>query len=122
MTCQYKGINAEKRCSASITACIFTSSGLTPHISSSATDVCFARQQNVSDNNNQCFSSANGHLPNSMAAQRPGAIDNQPLVTTEPMKVRLRVLRTSTETRKPLIILLPIKMTAKVHLINLLGK
>ncbi|XP_057207098.1 ubiquitin carboxyl-terminal hydrolase 32 isoform X2 [Triplophysa rosa] len=62
------------------------STGLTPHISSSATDVCFARQHNVSDNNNQCFSSANGHLPNCTAAQRPGAIDNQPLVTTEPMK------------------------------------
>ncbi|KAI2656254.1 Ubiquitin carboxyl-terminal hydrolase 32 [Labeo rohita] len=49
-------------------------------------NVCFARQHNISDNNNQCFSSANGHLPNSMAAQRPGAIDNQPLVTTDPMK------------------------------------
>uniref|UniRef100_A0A9J8CMM4 ubiquitinyl hydrolase 1 n=1 Tax=Cyprinus carpio carpio TaxID=630221 RepID=A0A9J8CMM4_CYPCA len=58
----------------------------TGNSNSSATDVCFARQHNVSDNNNQCFSSANGHLPNSMAAQRPGAIDNQPLVTTEPMK------------------------------------
>uniref|UniRef100_A0A671LET4 ubiquitinyl hydrolase 1 n=1 Tax=Sinocyclocheilus anshuiensis TaxID=1608454 RepID=A0A671LET4_9TELE len=53
---------------------------------SSPTDVCFARQHNISDNNNQCFSSTNGHLPNSMAMQRPGAIDNQPLVTTEPMK------------------------------------
>ncbi|XP_051534431.1 ubiquitin carboxyl-terminal hydrolase 32-like isoform X1 [Myxocyprinus asiaticus] len=63
-----------------------TGNSLTPHISSSATDVCFARQYNISDNNNQCFSSANGHLPSSMAAQRPGAIDNQPLVTTEPMK------------------------------------
>ncbi|KAA0702002.1 Ubiquitin carboxyl-terminal hydrolase 32 [Triplophysa tibetana] len=63
-----------------------TGHNLTPHISSSATDVCFARHHNVSDNNNQCFSSANGHLPNCTAAQRPGAIDNQPLVTTEPMK------------------------------------
>lgn len=63
-----------------------TGNSLTPHISSSATDVCFARQHNISDNNNQCFSSANGHLPNSLAVQRPGAIDNQPLVTTEPMK------------------------------------
>uniref|UniRef100_A0A673LCE2 Ubiquitin carboxyl-terminal hydrolase 32 n=1 Tax=Sinocyclocheilus rhinocerous TaxID=307959 RepID=A0A673LCE2_9TELE len=64
-----------------------TGNSLTPHASSSATDVCFARQHNISDNNNQCFSSTNGHLPNSMATQRPGAIDNQPLVTTEPMKV-----------------------------------
>ncbi|XP_016380807.1 ubiquitin carboxyl-terminal hydrolase 32-like [Sinocyclocheilus rhinocerous] len=63
-----------------------TGNSLTPHASSSATDVCFARQHNISDNNNQCFSSTNGHLPNSMATQRPGAIDNQPLVTTEPMK------------------------------------
>uniref|UniRef100_A0A672QZJ9 ubiquitinyl hydrolase 1 n=1 Tax=Sinocyclocheilus grahami TaxID=75366 RepID=A0A672QZJ9_SINGR len=58
----------------------------TGNSNSSATDVCFARQHNISDNNNQCFSSTNGHLPNSMATQRPGAIDNQPLVTTEPMK------------------------------------
>uniref|UniRef100_A0A671RTB1 ubiquitinyl hydrolase 1 n=1 Tax=Sinocyclocheilus anshuiensis TaxID=1608454 RepID=A0A671RTB1_9TELE len=63
-----------------------TGNSLTPHATSSATDVCFARQHNISDNNNQCFSSANGHLPNSMAVQRPGAIDNQPLVTTELMK------------------------------------
>uniref|UniRef100_A0A671LES1 Ubiquitin carboxyl-terminal hydrolase 32 n=1 Tax=Sinocyclocheilus anshuiensis TaxID=1608454 RepID=A0A671LES1_9TELE len=58
----------------------------TGNSNSSPTDVCFARQHNISDNNNQCFSSTNGHLPNSMAMQRPGAIDNQPLVTTEPMK------------------------------------
>uniref|UniRef100_A0A8C1GQN1 ubiquitinyl hydrolase 1 n=1 Tax=Cyprinus carpio TaxID=7962 RepID=A0A8C1GQN1_CYPCA len=63
-----------------------TGNSLTPHATSSATDVCFARQHNISDNNNQCFSSPNGHFPNSMAVQRPGAIDNQPLVTTEPMK------------------------------------
>ncbi|XP_066519840.1 ubiquitin carboxyl-terminal hydrolase 32 isoform X1 [Hoplias malabaricus] len=57
-----------------------------PHVSSSATDICFARQHNVLDNNNQCFSSANGHLSNHLAAQRPGAIDNQSLVTTETVK------------------------------------
>ncbi|KAM9469598.1 ubiquitin carboxyl-terminal hydrolase 32 isoform 1-T1 [Clarias gariepinus] len=56
------------------------------HVSSSATDICFARQNNVLDNNNQCFSTANGHLPNQLATQRPGAIDNQPLVTTDPIK------------------------------------
>ncbi|XP_048120493.1 LOW QUALITY PROTEIN: ubiquitin carboxyl-terminal hydrolase 32 [Alosa alosa] len=56
------------------------------HMSSSATDLCFARQHNASDNNNQCFSSANGHLPTNLTSQRPGAIDNQPLVLTEPMK------------------------------------
>ncbi|XP_062407910.1 ubiquitin carboxyl-terminal hydrolase 32 isoform X2 [Sardina pilchardus] len=59
---------------------------LIPHMSSSATELCFARQHNASDNNNQCFSSANGHLPTHLTSQRPGAIDNQPLVLTEPMK------------------------------------
>ncbi|XP_076748225.1 ubiquitin carboxyl-terminal hydrolase 32 isoform X7 [Maylandia zebra] len=58
---------------------------LSPQVAS-ATESCFARQHNVSDNNNQCFSGANGHLPSQLAAQRPGAIDNQPLVTTDPMK------------------------------------
>uniref|UniRef100_A0A8B9JRE4 Ubiquitin carboxyl-terminal hydrolase 32 n=1 Tax=Astyanax mexicanus TaxID=7994 RepID=A0A8B9JRE4_ASTMX len=62
------------------------SSDSTTNSDSSATDICFARQHNVLDNNNQCFSSANGHLPNHLVAQRPGAIDNQPLVTTEPVK------------------------------------
>uniref|UniRef100_A0A669DT17 ubiquitinyl hydrolase 1 n=1 Tax=Oreochromis niloticus TaxID=8128 RepID=A0A669DT17_ORENI len=57
-----------------------------PQVAPSATESCFARQHNVSDNNNQCFSGANGHLPSQLAAQRPGAIDNQPLVTTDPMK------------------------------------
>uniref|UniRef100_A0A8C9Y4V9 Ubiquitin carboxyl-terminal hydrolase 32 n=1 Tax=Sander lucioperca TaxID=283035 RepID=A0A8C9Y4V9_SANLU len=52
----------------------------------STTESCFARQPNVSDNNNQCFSGANGHLPSQLAAQRPGAIDNQSLVNTDPMK------------------------------------
>uniref|UniRef100_A0A671VHE9 ubiquitinyl hydrolase 1 n=1 Tax=Sparus aurata TaxID=8175 RepID=A0A671VHE9_SPAAU len=54
--------------------------------SSQITKPCFARQHNVSDNNNQCFSGANGHLPSQLAAQRPGAIDNQSLVNTDPMK------------------------------------
>ncbi|XP_035389949.1 ubiquitin carboxyl-terminal hydrolase 32 isoform X1 [Electrophorus electricus] len=66
-------------------------SGCTPnghmtHGSSSATDICFARQHSALENNHQCFPSANGHLLNQLPAQRPGAIDNQPLVTTEPMK------------------------------------
>uniref|UniRef100_A0A8C7M9S6 ubiquitinyl hydrolase 1 n=1 Tax=Oncorhynchus kisutch TaxID=8019 RepID=A0A8C7M9S6_ONCKI len=56
---------------------------------STATETSFARQHNVSDNN-QCFSGANGHIPSlsqsQLAAQRPGAIDNQPLVNTDPMK------------------------------------
>lgn len=63
------------------------SAALSPQVAS-ATESCFSRQHNVSDNNNQCFSGANGHLPSQLAAQRPGAIDNQPLVTTDPMKAR----------------------------------
>jgi len=59
---------------------------LSPHVAPSATESCFARQHNVPDNNNQCFSGANGHLPSQLAAQRPGAIDNQSLVNTDPMK------------------------------------
>ncbi|XP_032364204.1 ubiquitin carboxyl-terminal hydrolase 32 isoform X6 [Etheostoma spectabile] len=59
---------------------------LSPQVAPSATESCFARQPNVSDNNNQCFAGANGHLPSQLAAQRPGAIDNQSLVNTEPMK------------------------------------
>ncbi|XP_045069861.1 ubiquitin carboxyl-terminal hydrolase 32-like isoform X1 [Coregonus clupeaformis] len=63
-----------------------------PHAGPSATEICFARQH-VSDNN-QCFSRVNGHIPSvsqsqsqsQLAAQRPGAIDNQPLVNTDPMK------------------------------------
>uniref|UniRef100_A0A8C9Y4W9 Ubiquitin carboxyl-terminal hydrolase 32 n=1 Tax=Sander lucioperca TaxID=283035 RepID=A0A8C9Y4W9_SANLU len=57
-----------------------------PQVAPSTTESCFARQPNVSDNNNQCFSGANGHLPSQLAAQRPGAIDNQSLVNTDPMK------------------------------------
>ncbi|KAI3354671.1 hypothetical protein L3Q82_019160 [Scortum barcoo] len=62
---------------------------LSPQVAPSATESCFARQHNVSDNNNQCFSGTNGHLPSQLAAQRPGAIDNQSLVTTDPMKARI---------------------------------
>lgn len=63
-----------------------TESALSPQAPPSATESCFARQHNVSDNNNQCFSGANGHLPSQLSAQRPGAIDNRPLVNTDPMK------------------------------------
>nr|XP_033777792.1 ubiquitin carboxyl-terminal hydrolase 32 isoform X1 [Geotrypetes seraphini] len=47
-------------------------------------DMCFARQHNSSDNNNQCFLGANGNA--FLQTQKPGAIDNQPLVTHEPVK------------------------------------
>lgn len=68
---------------------LFAPAVLSPQVTPSATESCFARQHTVvSDNNNQCFSAANGHLPSQLAAQRPGAIDNQSLVTTDPIKAR----------------------------------
>ncbi|KAM4627447.1 ubiquitin carboxyl-terminal hydrolase 32 isoform 1-T1 [Polymixia lowei] len=63
-----------------------TETALSPQVVPSAAESCFARQHNVSDNNNQCFSGANGHLSSQLSVQRPGAIDNQPLVNTDPMK------------------------------------
>ncbi|MEE6469524.1 hypothetical protein FKM82_008661 [Ascaphus truei] len=49
--------------------------------------MCFARQHNTSDNNNQCMLSANGSVLLQLNPQKPGAIDNQPLVTQEIVKV-----------------------------------
>uniref|UniRef100_A0A8C5CYD7 ubiquitinyl hydrolase 1 n=1 Tax=Gadus morhua TaxID=8049 RepID=A0A8C5CYD7_GADMO len=63
-----------------------TEAALSPQTVPSATESCFARQHNVSDNNNQCFSGPNGYLPSQLVAQRPGAIDNQSLVNTDAMK------------------------------------
>ncbi|KAM6946311.1 ubiquitin carboxyl-terminal hydrolase 32 [Aplochiton taeniatus] len=57
-----------------------------PQAVASATESCFARQHHVSDDQSQCFSGPNGHIHSLLAAHRPGAIDNQPLVTTVPMK------------------------------------
>uniref|UniRef100_H3BBL5 Ubiquitin carboxyl-terminal hydrolase 32 n=1 Tax=Latimeria chalumnae TaxID=7897 RepID=H3BBL5_LATCH len=56
------------------------------HSNAAGADVCFARQHNVSDNNNQCFLGANGNSLAQLNPQKPGAIDNQPLVTQEPIK------------------------------------
>uniref|UniRef100_A0A5F8H9G2 ubiquitinyl hydrolase 1 n=1 Tax=Monodelphis domestica TaxID=13616 RepID=A0A5F8H9G2_MONDO len=50
------------------------------------TDMCFARQHNTSDNNNQCLLGSNGNILLQLNPQKPGAIDNQPLVTQEPVK------------------------------------
>uniref|UniRef100_A0A8C3UCK5 Ubiquitin carboxyl-terminal hydrolase 32 n=1 Tax=Catharus ustulatus TaxID=91951 RepID=A0A8C3UCK5_CATUS len=49
-------------------------------------EVSFARQHNTSDNNNQCFLASNGNALLQLNPQKPGAIDNQPLVTQEPVK------------------------------------
>lgn len=51
-----------------------------------STDMCFPRQHNSSDNNNQCLIGSNGNILLQLNPQRPGAIDNQPLVTQEPVK------------------------------------
>lgn len=61
-----------------------TETALNPGIPSSASESCFARQHHASDNP-QCFPAPNGHLP-PLSAQRPGAIDNQPLVNMDPIK------------------------------------
>ncbi|XP_019401207.1 PREDICTED: ubiquitin carboxyl-terminal hydrolase 32 isoform X5 [Crocodylus porosus] len=50
------------------------------------TDMCFARQHNTSDNNNQCLLVSNGNTLLQHNPSKPGAIDNQPLVTQEPVK------------------------------------
>lgn len=49
--------------------------------------MCFARQHNTSDNNNQCLLGTSGNILLHLNPQKPGAIDNQPLVTQEPVKV-----------------------------------
>ncbi|NWU79291.1 UBP32 hydrolase, partial [Onychorhynchus coronatus] len=62
-----------------------STSSNTPYPGSPGSDVCF-RQHNTSDNNNQCFLGANGNALLQLNPQKPGAIDNQPLVTQEPVK------------------------------------
>ncbi|NXW00579.1 UBP32 hydrolase, partial [Fregetta grallaria] len=63
-----------------------TTSSNTLYPGTPGTDVCFARQHNTSDNNNQCFLGTNGNTLLQLNPQKPGAIDNQPLVTQEPVK------------------------------------
>ncbi|XP_054143473.1 ubiquitin carboxyl-terminal hydrolase 32 isoform X1 [Melozone crissalis] len=53
---------------------------------SPGSEVSFARQHNTSDNNNQSFLGSNGNALLQLNPQKPGAIDNQPLVTQEPVK------------------------------------
>ncbi|KAJ7308868.1 hypothetical protein JRQ81_008142 [Phrynocephalus forsythii] len=55
-----------------------------PYATTPSAEMCFARQLNASDNNSQSFLGSNGSLL--LNPQRPGAIDNQPLVTQEPAK------------------------------------
>ncbi|XP_018424043.1 PREDICTED: ubiquitin carboxyl-terminal hydrolase 32 [Nanorana parkeri] len=55
--------------------------------STAGADMCFARQHNTSDNNNQGMIGANGCILSQLNPQKPGAIDNQPLVMQENVKV-----------------------------------
>uniref|UniRef100_A0A8D2PGZ4 ubiquitinyl hydrolase 1 n=1 Tax=Zosterops lateralis melanops TaxID=1220523 RepID=A0A8D2PGZ4_ZOSLA len=63
-----------------------SSSSNTLYPGSPGSEVSFARQHNTSDNNNQCFLGSNGNSLLQLNPQKPGAIDNQPLVTQEPVK------------------------------------
>ncbi|NWR84679.1 UBP32 hydrolase, partial [Furnarius figulus] len=63
-----------------------STSSNTLHPGTPGSEVCFARQHNTSDNNNQCFLGSNGSALLQLNPQKPGAIDNQPLVTQEPVK------------------------------------
>uniref|UniRef100_A0A8C0BEC0 ubiquitinyl hydrolase 1 n=1 Tax=Buteo japonicus TaxID=224669 RepID=A0A8C0BEC0_9AVES len=68
------------------------------------TDVCFARQHNTSDNNNQCFLGTNGNTLLQLNPQKPGAIDNQPLVTQEPVKAASLTMEGGRLKRSPQLI------------------
>ncbi|XP_019366659.1 PREDICTED: ubiquitin carboxyl-terminal hydrolase 32 isoform X2 [Gavialis gangeticus] len=63
-----------------------TTSSNTLYSITPGTDMCFARQHNTSDNNNQCLFVSNGNMLLQHNPSKPGAIDNQPLVTQEPVK------------------------------------
>nr|XP_048302697.1 ubiquitin carboxyl-terminal hydrolase 32 isoform X3 [Myodes glareolus] len=67
-------------------------------------DMCFARQHNTSDNNNQCLLGANGNILLHLNPQKPGAIDNQPLVTQEPVKATSLTLEGGRLKRTPQLI------------------
>ncbi|KAM6048515.1 ubiquitin carboxyl-terminal hydrolase 32 isoform 4-T4 [Theristicus caerulescens] len=79
-------------------------SGDTLYPSTPGTDVCFARQHNTSDNNNQCFLGANGNALLQLNPQKPGAIDNQPLVTQEPVKAASLTMEGGRLKRSPQLI------------------
>ncbi|EMP37715.1 Ubiquitin carboxyl-terminal hydrolase 32 [Chelonia mydas] len=69
--------------------------------STPAADMCFARQHNTSDNNNQCLLGSSGNILLQLNPQRPGAIDNQPLVTQEPVKAASLTLEGGRLKRSP---------------------
>ncbi|XP_045442361.1 ubiquitin carboxyl-terminal hydrolase 32 isoform X4 [Pipistrellus kuhlii] len=67
-------------------------------------DMCFARQHNILDSNNQCFLGSNGNILLHFNPQKPGAIDNQPLVTQEPVKATSLTLEGGRLKRTPQLI------------------
>ncbi|XP_064127421.1 ubiquitin carboxyl-terminal hydrolase 32 isoform X7 [Loxodonta africana] len=67
-------------------------------------DICFTRQNNTSDNNNQCLLGSNGNILLHLNPQKPGAIDNQPLVTQEPVKATSLTLEGGRLKRTPQLI------------------
>ncbi|NXL48988.1 UBP32 hydrolase, partial [Podilymbus podiceps] len=81
-----------------------TTSSNTLYPGTSGADVCFARQHNTSDNNNQCFLGANGNALLQLNPQKPGAIDNQPLVTQEPVKAASLTMEGGRLKRSPQLI------------------
>ncbi|ELW61765.1 Ubiquitin carboxyl-terminal hydrolase 32 [Tupaia chinensis] len=74
------------------------------HSTTPGTDMCFARQHNSSDNNNQCLLGTNGNILLHFNPQKPGAIDNQPLVTQEPVKATSLTLEGGRLKRTPQLI------------------
>ncbi|XP_069082639.1 ubiquitin carboxyl-terminal hydrolase 32 isoform X2 [Pleurodeles waltl] len=72
--------------------------------STPAADMCFARQHNASDNNNQCLLGSSGNILLQLNPHKPGAIDNQPLVTQEPMKATSLTLEGGRLKRTPLLV------------------
>ncbi|KFZ58196.1 Ubiquitin carboxyl-terminal hydrolase 32, partial [Podiceps cristatus] len=81
-----------------------TTSSNTLYPGTPGADVCFARQHNTSDNNNQCFLGANGNALLQLNPQKPGAIDNQPLVTQEPVKAASLTMEGGRLKRSPQLI------------------
>ncbi|XP_041750795.2 ubiquitin carboxyl-terminal hydrolase 32-like isoform X1 [Coregonus clupeaformis] len=78
-----------------------TTSGSILPLGSTATDICFARQYDIPDTDNQCLLGADGN----MAVLRPGAIDNQPLVMSEPLKAPTLTMEGGLLRRSPSLIL-----------------
>ncbi|XP_025927151.1 ubiquitin carboxyl-terminal hydrolase 32 isoform X6 [Apteryx rowi] len=81
-----------------------TTSSNTLYSGTPGTDACFARQHNSSDNNNQCLLGNNGNSFLQLNPQKPGAIDNQPLVTQEPVKAASLTMEGGRLKRSPQLI------------------